>query len=105
MTNAIDGLVSGLNTTSLINSLMTVEAQPQALLKASVAKSQTLISALQGLNGQVAALATLATTTSKRVDPSSSSASRSKNESSAPRSYPGLIGASPRFARTSPKVA
>ncbi|WBM80095.1 flagellar filament capping protein FliD [Cryobacterium breve] len=65
MTNAIDGLVSGLDTTTLINSLMTVEAQPQALLKASVAKSQTLISALQGLNGQVAALATLATTTAK----------------------------------------
>ncbi|MEB0201433.1 hypothetical protein E3O55_15120 [Cryobacterium sp. MDB1-18-2] len=65
MTNAIDGLISGLDTTTLINSLMTVEARPQTLLKASVATSQKLITALQGLNGQVAALATLATTASK----------------------------------------
>lgn len=65
MTNAIDGLVSGLDTTTLINSLMSVEAAPQNLLKASVAKSQTLISSLQGLNTQVAGLATLAANAAK----------------------------------------
>jgi flagellar hook-associated protein 2 len=65
MTNAIDGLVSGLDTTSLINSLMTVEAAPQALLKAKVATSQTFISALQGLNTQVAAFGTLAANAAK----------------------------------------
>jgi flagellar hook-associated protein 2 len=65
MTNAIDGLVSGLDTTSLINSLMTIEAQPQALLKAKVSTSQNFIAALQGLNSQVAALADLATKASK----------------------------------------
>jgi len=65
MTNAIDGLVSGLDTTSLINSLMTVEAQPQALLKAKVSSSQTFIAALQGLNSQVSALADLATKAAK----------------------------------------
>ncbi|TFC52113.1 hypothetical protein E3T24_09470 [Cryobacterium sp. TmT2-59] len=65
MTNAIDGLVSGLDTTSLINSLMKVEAAPQALLKAKVATSQTFISALQGLNSQVAALGTLAANAAK----------------------------------------
>jgi flagellar hook-associated protein 2 len=58
----IDGLVSGLNTTSLINSLMTAEAQPQTTLKSKVTDTQTTITALQGLNGQVASLATLATT-------------------------------------------
>lgn len=65
MSNAIDGLVSGLDTTSLINSLMQVEAVPQGLLKAKVSSSQNLISALQGLNAQVASLATLATKTAK----------------------------------------
>ena len=60
MTNAIDGLVSGLDTTSLINSLMQVEAVPQTLLKAKVSSSQNLISALQGLNTQIAGLADLA---------------------------------------------
>ncbi|TFD73984.1 flagellar filament capping protein FliD [Cryobacterium fucosi] len=65
MANAIDGLVSGLDTTTLINSLMKVEAVPQALLKAKVSTSQNLIAALQGLNTQVAALADLATTAAK----------------------------------------
>ena len=60
MTNAIDGLVSGLDTTSLINSLMQVEAVPQTLLKAKVSSSQNLISALQGLNSQIAGLADFA---------------------------------------------
>ena len=59
----IDGLVSGLDTTSLINSLMTAEAQPQTDLKTKVTATQTTITALQGLNTQIAALATLATTT------------------------------------------
>lgn len=57
----IDGLVSGLDTTSLINSLMTAESQPQTLLKTKVTDTQTNITALQGLNTQVASLATLAT--------------------------------------------
>ncbi|GAA4674477.1 flagellar filament capping protein FliD [Frondihabitans cladoniiphilus] len=59
----IDGLVSGLDTTSLINSLMTAESQPQTDLKAKVTSTQTTITALQTLNTQIASLATLATTT------------------------------------------
>lgn len=58
---AVDGLVSGLDTTSLINSLMTAESQPQTLLKAKVTSTQSTITALQGLNSQIAALATSAT--------------------------------------------
>ena len=65
MATAIDGLVSGLDTTSLINSLMQVEAVPQTQLKAKVSSAQTMISALQGLNTQVAALADLATKAAK----------------------------------------
>jgi flagellar hook-associated protein 2 len=62
---AVDGLVSGLDTTSLINSLMQVEGIPQTLLKNKVSASQSYISALQGLNAKVAALADLAAKTAK----------------------------------------
>jgi flagellar hook-associated protein 2 len=57
---AVDGLVSGLDTTSLINSLMQLEAIPQQTLKSKVSANQTFITALQGLNAKVASLATLA---------------------------------------------
>ncbi|TFC98613.1 flagellar hook-associated protein [Cryobacterium sinapicolor] len=65
MATTIDGLASGLDTTSLINSLMQVEAVPQTQLKAKVSSAQTMITALQGLNTQVAALADLATKAAK----------------------------------------
>ena len=57
---AVDGLISGLKTTDLINSLMAVEQIPQTLLKSKVATSQTYITALQSLNAKVASLAELA---------------------------------------------
>ncbi|WP_431278791.1 flagellar filament capping protein FliD [Leifsonia poae] len=54
---AVDGLISGLDTTSLINQLMQAEAIPQTLLKNKVTDSTTYITALQSLNSKVAALA------------------------------------------------
>jgi len=54
---AIDGLISGLQTTDLINSLMQAEAIPQTLLKNKVTDSTNFISAMQALNSKVAALA------------------------------------------------
>ncbi|MEX1080064.1 MAG: flagellar filament capping protein FliD [Homoserinimonas sp.] len=57
---AIDGLVSGLDTTALINSLIQLEAIPQNLLKKRVDGSQAMITALQGLNTKIASLAELA---------------------------------------------
>lgn len=57
---AIDGLVSGLDTTTLINQLMTLEAAPQTQLKSKVTTTQTLVSAYQSLNTSVASLASLA---------------------------------------------
>lgn len=57
---ALDGLVSGLNTTDLIASLMQVESVPQALLKAKVTGTQTRITDLQALNTKIASLAELA---------------------------------------------
>jgi flagellar hook-associated protein 2 len=65
---AIDGLSSGLDTTTLINSLMTLEAAPQTLIKSKAAAVQTRISALQGLNTAVADLAAKA---AKTADPKS----------------------------------
>ena len=62
---SLDGLSSGLDTTALIGSLMQVEAIPQTQLKNKSAEIQTMISALQGLNTKVAALATQATAAAK----------------------------------------
>lgn len=61
----IDGLASGLDTTSLINQLMQVEAMPQTLLKSKQSTTQAFLSALQGLNTRVASLGTAATAAAK----------------------------------------
>jgi flagellar hook-associated protein 2 len=63
MTTGIDGLSSTLDTTSLINSLIAVDAQPQNQLKAQVSDASKLVSSLQGLNTQISGLATLANST------------------------------------------
>lgn len=60
----IDGLISGLNTTDLINQLMTAEAGPQTLLKTQQSTTQKFVAALQSLNTKVASLGTAATTAS-----------------------------------------
>ncbi|MFZ7087936.1 flagellar filament capping protein FliD [Curtobacterium sp. RRHDQ10] len=67
MSLAIDGLASGLDTTSLINSLMTIEQQPQTLLKSKVTTTQSFISSLQTINGQIQNLATKATTAAAKT--------------------------------------
>ncbi len=57
---AIDGLVSGLKTSDLINSLMSIEQVPQTLLKSKVTTTNSFISSLQTINGLVQSLATKA---------------------------------------------
>jgi flagellar hook-associated protein 2 len=64
-TLAIDGLVSGLNTTDLINSLMTAEAAPQTQLKSQLSTLQSTITDLQSLNTSVKAVADAATALAK----------------------------------------
>ncbi|MGZ4660271.1 MAG: flagellar filament capping protein FliD [Arthrobacter sp.] len=56
MGTAIDGLSSGLDTTSMINSLMAVEALPQTQLKTKLASDQSMITSLQGLNTRLTLL-------------------------------------------------
>ncbi len=57
---SVDGIVSGLDTTSLINSLMQAEAAPQTALKDKVSTAQTVISAYQSVNAKYATLQTSA---------------------------------------------
>jgi flagellar hook-associated protein 2 len=54
---SIDGLISGQDTTTLINNLIAVEAIPQTLLKGKVTAAQSYTTAVQSLNTKVAALA------------------------------------------------
>lgn len=60
-TMGIDGLVSGLQTTDLINQLMQVEAAPQTLLKSKQTATTSLVAALQALNTKVSSLKDAAT--------------------------------------------
>ncbi len=60
--STIDGLASGLSTSSLISSLMQVEAAPQASLKGKVTKQQSAVTAYQSVNTKLAALEAAAKT-------------------------------------------
>ncbi len=57
---SVDGLISGLDTTSLINQLVQAEAAPQTSLKNKVSEAQAAVSAYQSINTRYAALATAA---------------------------------------------
>ena len=56
MGSAIDGLVSGLDTTTIISQLMQLEAAPQTQLKSKVTTTDSIVSALQGLNTKLSSL-------------------------------------------------
>ncbi len=75
---AVDGLISGFNTTEMINQLMKLEAAPQTLLKGKVTKAESVVSALQSLNSKLSSLAdaakTAATATSWQAAKATSSA-------------------------------
>ncbi|MGP7960190.1 flagellar filament capping protein FliD [Sanguibacter sp. A247] len=64
----IDGIVSGLDTTAMINQLMQVEARQQTLLNNKKISASATVAALQGLNTR---FASLAETAKKVADPSS----------------------------------
>lgn len=58
--SSISGLVSGLDTATIISQLITLEAAPQTRLKKQLSTENSVKSALQAINTQVAALATQA---------------------------------------------
>ena len=59
-TASVSGLSSGLDTASIIEQLMQLEAAPQTRLKTSLTTEQAKVTSLQGLNTKVAALLTQA---------------------------------------------
>lgn len=59
-TTSVSGLVSGLDTASIISQLMQIESQSQTRIKSQLAIAQTNLKSLQDLNSKLAALATSA---------------------------------------------
>ncbi|GAA4980631.1 flagellar filament capping protein FliD [Kineococcus glutinatus] len=57
---SVDGLASGLDTTSIITSLLQVDAAPQTRLKSNITTAQQKVTALQSVNTKLAALQTAA---------------------------------------------
>ena len=55
---SISGLVSGLDTSTIISQLMQLEARPQNLLKTKMSTEQKVVTALQGINAKLAGIAT-----------------------------------------------
>jgi flagellar hook-associated protein 2 len=53
---SVSGLVSGLDTATIISQLMQIEAQPQSRLKNRVSSEQTAVNALQALNAKLSTL-------------------------------------------------
>ena len=62
---SLPGLASGLDSAALIAQLLALDAKSQTLIKNKAIVATTSVSALQGLNTQVATLGTLATSTAK----------------------------------------
>lgn len=65
VSSSVDGLVSGLSTSSLITQLMQVEAAPQNRLKGKVTTAQTAVASYQSVNAKVAAVGSAADTLSQ----------------------------------------
>lgn len=60
MTSSVDGLISGLSTSSLISQLMQVEASSQTSLKVKLSAAQKAISSYQSINSKMSAIQTAA---------------------------------------------
>src|SRR4051812_4205995 len=59
-TSSVSGLVSGMDTTSLITQLMTIEAQPQTLLKNRLSATKTDAAAFRDINSAYSSLSAAA---------------------------------------------
>ncbi|WP_120337161.1 flagellar filament capping protein FliD [Cryobacterium soli] len=89
---SIDGLISGQDTTTLINNLIAVEAIPQTLLKGKVTAAQSYTTAVQGLNTQVSTLADAAAKAAKPASYDLYSATSSSSQVSATTSAGAAAG-------------
>ena len=86
----VDGLISGLDTTSLISQLLQVEAAPQQALKVKVATQQRVVTAYQTINGRFVALQTLGDVRRKAVALALSESLPALGEENAPALAEGL---------------
>src|SRR5882724_6169558 len=66
--SSVDGLISGLDTTSIISQLMTIERQPQDQLKSKKNDANTTLSVYQALNTKFNSLATAASSLTRVAD-------------------------------------
>ena len=78
MAASVDGLVSGMGTSTMISQLMQIEAQPQARLQTKVKDAQNVVTSYQSVNSKLAALKTAADdlsqlSTWRSIKPASSS--------------------------------
>jgi flagellar hook-associated protein 2 len=64
-TSSISGLISGMDTDTVVSQLMQIEAQPQTLLKTQLSATQTDAAAYRDVNSAFAALATAAAALTK----------------------------------------
>ncbi|MEV6629812.1 flagellar filament capping protein FliD [Actinoplanes sp. NPDC051470] len=80
MGSTVDGLVSGLSTSSMISQLMQIEAAPQNRLKTKVSGAESMVTSYQSVNTKLAALKTASEDLAKpatwrSIKPTSSSTS------------------------------
>ncbi|HVW35011.1 MAG TPA: flagellar filament capping protein FliD [Acidimicrobiia bacterium] len=67
-TSSVDGLVSGLDTTTIISQLMAIEKQPQDALKTKQSDANTMVAVYQALNTKFAAIQSAANSISRVAD-------------------------------------
>lgn len=80
MPSSVDGLVSGLSTSTMITQIMQVEAAPQKKLKTKVETAQTAVTAYQTINAKLKAARSAADTIG-RLDPWRTMKATSSSES------------------------
>ncbi|MGZ4506758.1 flagellar filament capping protein FliD [Oryzihumus sp.] len=93
-TSSISGLISGMDTTTVISQLMQIESQPQTLLKSQLSATQTDAAAYRDVNSAFAALATAAgnlTNASTWAAATASSSSASVSATATSGAQPGSV--------------
>lgn len=93
-TASISGLVSGLDTATIIDQLMQLEAAPQTKLKSRLTTEQSTLKSLQDLNNRVAALQTQAAELAKAASwatPKATSSSTAVSVTATGAAVPGSL--------------
>jgi flagellar hook-associated protein 2 len=92
MATTVDGLVSGLDTTTIINQLIQIQAAPQTRLKSSLTSAQSEVTAFQAVNTKMSALQAAADKVSKLTTWGSATATSSSPDVSVTAASGALIG-------------